>query len=130
MEKGMQKHEDNGHPAMRRVLDALVPALVERLAEALEPEVVGELAKHIANGKADEIADWAVGGCARALDLAADRLGWPESVSWEGRCARCNGLGRFGIAQVSRCASVQWEEMPSECPDPDACGWPHIVAPS
>ena len=120
----MQNFDDFARSVAGRVLDALLPALAERLAETLKLDVVLELENHIADGKAGEVADWAVRGCSDALASAADRLGWPESFSSEGRCARCGGLGRCGVLQVSRNGSYQWEEKPSECFSPDGCGWP------
>ncbi len=86
--------------------------------------------RRLADGESDRIVDrgvlkWGLDACAEALASEADRAAWPESVSWEGRCARCHGLGRFGVEQVSRRASVQWERKPAECLDPDGCGWPH-----
>ncbi len=64
-------------------------------------------------------------GCSEGSAIAADWLGRPESISWEGRCARCGGLGRFGVRQISGPGSVQREETPSECLDPEGCGWPY-----
>ena len=81
----MQNSEDFARSAAGRVLDAILPALAERLAEAFTPELVVKLEKHIADGKAGEVADWAVRGCSEGLAIAADWLGRPESVTWEGR---------------------------------------------
>jgi uncharacterized protein (DUF2267 family) len=85
VEKSMQSFEDLARSAAGRVLDAILPVPAERLAEALTLDVVLELENHIADGKADEVADWAVRGCSQGLAFAAFWLGRPESVGWEWR---------------------------------------------
>ena len=121
----MQNFEDFARSAAGRVLDAILPVPAERLAEALTLDVVLELENHIADGKADEVADWAVRGCSEGLGIAADWLGRPESVRWEGRRARSGGLGRFGVRLISGRGSVPREETPSECLNPEGCDWPY-----
>jgi hypothetical protein len=112
-------------PSAREVVSSIAGPFSERLAEALDPAVVGELASHLAAGKATEIVEGLANACADALAEIADRLGWPEDWHSEARCARCGGVGSFGVTHVSRRASVQWETAPGECLDPEGCGWPY-----
>jgi hypothetical protein len=131
--------DDRGESGATRELDGSFLALADRLAAALGPERFTRLSSRLAHGRSERVVDWAgvdpavmdwalragLEPLVSAATVGADRAEWPESAAWEGRCARCRGLGRFGIERVSRRASVQWERKPAECLDPDACRWPY-----
>jgi hypothetical protein len=107
----------------KRLVDSTLSLPVDARVQALDQEIIGRIARHFG---ADVgaltlfITEYAV-----SMDANNDRSDWPKDYNSEGRCARCGGVGEFGVMQVSRHASVQWEDRPHECLDPDGCSWPY-----
>jgi hypothetical protein len=103
----------------------ILAGVPELLADRLPADVAKALDDALAAGRAGEIAECLANVLVHEVEKTLDYLSIPPSWSTEGECRRCGGIGRIGVTYVARHTSVQWEDRPSECIDPERCNWPY-----